>query len=225
MAIQNLPSLLQQQVTQQNTSSSSTTATVEKSGMDLWPAFEKVWAPEEVYFPTALALTGHLPSPTVIMEPVTHSEWDTRARDHKQRAHPKVYDGYPFTLALINDIRYRHQNQGINNDKHCVGNLFMRKWKEPICDKLWAKVILEKRDANHLNNLSQNTHKRNQYNRHESYSNHSNSRKRQRNNGYDYNRRYGDNRHYRDYNYNRNTNYDGRYPRQHRNNGQYDSNR
>ena len=59
--------------------------------MNLWPAFEQVRAPEEVFLPTALAVSGNLVG--VSRRSLTHSQWDVRARDHKDRAHPILYDG------------------------------------------------------------------------------------------------------------------------------------
>jgi hypothetical protein len=60
--------------------------------MNLWPAFEKVWAPEEVYFPTALNICGLMDE--VITRSVTHSKWNEKAANLKDRAHPICYDGY-----------------------------------------------------------------------------------------------------------------------------------
>jgi len=44
-------------------------------GNDLWPALEHVWAPEEVYFPTALSLLGVLRGDEVVLRSLVHSQW------------------------------------------------------------------------------------------------------------------------------------------------------
>ena len=111
-------------------------------GQDLWPAFTDVWAPEEVYFPTGLALCGYLaPDPEgdsdVVREPLTYSEWNERARDHKDRAHPLVFDGcFEDDKATIRRI---HQ------DKGCT---FLRKIKKPIPVRIWEDVVTEKINGN-----------------------------------------------------------------------------
>ena len=110
-------------------------------GQDLWPAFTDVWAPEEVYFPTGLALCGYLaPDPEgdsgVVREPLTYSEWNERARDHKDRAHPLVFDGcFEDDKATIRRIQ----------DKGCT---FLRKVKKPIPVRIWEDVVTEKTNGN-----------------------------------------------------------------------------
>ena len=84
-------------------------------GMSLWPAFERVWAPEEVYFPTALALCGYMEEEEEVSKrSVTHSEWDTRASNHKDRAHPLTYDD-KFDDELVR--RVRNENGGVVYEK------------------------------------------------------------------------------------------------------------
>ena len=110
-------------------------------GQDLWPAFTDVWAPEEVYFPTGLALCGYLaPYPEgdsgVVREPLTYSEWNERARDHKDRAHPLVFDGcFEDDKATIRRIQ----------DKGCS---FLRKVKKPIPVRIWEDFVTEKTNGN-----------------------------------------------------------------------------
>lgn len=103
-------------------------------GQDLWPAFTDVWAPEEVYFPTCLALCGYLAPESdgddgVVREALTYAEWNERARDHKDRAHPLVFDGcFENDAATIRRIR----------DQGCT---FLRKVKRPIPVRLWGDVV------------------------------------------------------------------------------------
>lgn len=100
-------------------------------GMNLWPAFERVWAPEEVFIPTALAICGHMNNNEVSRRALTHSQWDERAANHKDRAHPLTYDGY-FDDKLVSRVR---------ND----GCLFMRKLKMPLDVSTWDQIIVQKR--------------------------------------------------------------------------------
>jgi len=107
-------------------------------GMNLWPAFERVWAPEEVYFPTALALCGYIMDDNndngdneVANRSVTHSEWDTRASNHKDRAHPLTYDDN-FNYELVR--RVRNEN----------GALFMRKLKKELDLNVWEEIVIRR---------------------------------------------------------------------------------
>lgn len=100
--------------------------------MNLWPAFERVWAPEEVYFPTALALCGYMDDEEeVLKRSVTHSEWDTRASNHKDRAHPLTYDD-KFDDELVKRVR---------NDN---GALFMRKLKRELDLNVWEEIVIRR---------------------------------------------------------------------------------
>jgi hypothetical protein len=106
-------------------------------GMNLWPAFERVWAPEEVYFPTALALCGYIngngsDNSEVSNRSVTHSEWDTRASNHKDRAHPFTYDD-KFDYELVK--RVRNEN----------GALFMRKLKKELDWNVWEEIVIRRK--------------------------------------------------------------------------------
>mmetsp|Transcript_3673 Transcript_3673/g.5586 ORF Transcript_3673/g.5586 Transcript_3673/m.5586 type:complete len:563 (+) Transcript_3673:191-1879(+) len=101
-------------------------------GMNLWPAFERVWAPEEVYFPTALALCGYMDNEEEVSKrSVTHSEWDTRASNHKDRAHPLTYDDQ-FDEELVK--RVRNEN----------GALFMRKVKKELDLNVWEEIVIRR---------------------------------------------------------------------------------
>ena len=97
--------------------------------MNLWPAFEKVWAPEEVYFPTALNICGLMDE--VIRRSVTHSKWDHKAANLQDRAHPLCYDGY-FDDGLVRQLRED-------------GCLFLRKMKHSIDIDAWQDIVIERR--------------------------------------------------------------------------------
>jgi hypothetical protein len=103
-------------------------------GMNLWPAFERVWAPEEVFLPTALAISGNLNS--LSGRALTHSRWDERAADHKDRAHPLSYDG-SFDDELVSMTR-------------AEGCLFLRKMKRSLDLSVWDRIVIRRgrcRDA------------------------------------------------------------------------------
>ena len=99
----------------------------ETSTQTLWSLFETVWAPEELYFPTCLSLLGHLPSDNVVSQSLMFACWDEKARNHSDRAHPRVYDCY-FGENLIGELQES-------------GYLFMRKLQKPIDLKLWKSAI------------------------------------------------------------------------------------
>lgn len=92
-------------------------------GQGLWPLFSHVWAPEEMYFPTALALLGYLPGPDVELRGLTHAKWPDRGNC----AHPISYDEM-FDKKLIDDLRRS-------------GSLFLRKMKRPLDEDIWWKVV------------------------------------------------------------------------------------
>ncbi|EJK51802.1 hypothetical protein THAOC_28994, partial [Thalassiosira oceanica] len=100
-------------------------------GNNLWPAFERVWAPEEVYLPTALSVCGHMDE--VSRRALTHSRWDERAARHEDRAHPLSYDGR-FGHELVSSLRRD-------------GRLFLRKMKRPLDLDVWERVVLRKEEA------------------------------------------------------------------------------
>ena len=110
----------------------------ELGGMNLWPAFERVWAPEEVYFATALSLCGYLDANNnddeeqeVSKRSLTYSEWDTRASNHKDRAHPLTYDD-KFDYELVR--RIRNEN----------GALFLRKLKRELDLNVWEEIVIRR---------------------------------------------------------------------------------
>lgn len=99
------------------------------AGMSLWPAFERVWAPEEVFLPTALAVCGNMEE--VSRRALTYCHWDTRASNQKDRAHPITYDGY-FDDLLVCRAR-------------AEGCLFLRKMKRPINTSVWEQIVVRHR--------------------------------------------------------------------------------
>ena len=96
------------------------------NGKELYPLFKSVWAPEEVYFSTALVLLGKYNQ--IVKRSLMWSKWDERARNSKDRAHPIVYDGQ-FTKSLIDDVKAQ-------------GCLFMRKWKRELDVQQWERMIV-----------------------------------------------------------------------------------
>lgn len=94
--------------------------------MNMWPAFEKVWAPEEVYFPTALNICGLMDE--VVRRAVTHSKWDHKASNLQDRAHPLCYDGQ-FSDELVCRVRRD-------------GCLFLRKMKHSIDVEVWHNIVV-----------------------------------------------------------------------------------
>ncbi len=121
---------------------------------ELYPLFRDVWAPEEVYFSTVLALLGKMGTDTdgsdgtggdananantngmwirtgeVVRRSLMWSKWDERSRG-SDRAHPIVYDGQ-FCEELVNKVREE-------------GCLFMRKWKRRLNLELWEQIVLGK---------------------------------------------------------------------------------
>jgi len=112
----------------------------------LWRMFQNVWAPEEVFFPTALALCGHDVSSSssrgnncttsnddgdIVHRSLMHAKWDHRATNEKDRAHPLVYDEL-FSQELVERIR---------NEEGCV---FMRKLIQPLALGTWEKIVLKR---------------------------------------------------------------------------------
>mmetsp|Transcript_15410 Transcript_15410/g.35407 ORF Transcript_15410/g.35407 Transcript_15410/m.35407 type:complete len:141 (-) Transcript_15410:82-504(-) len=99
---------------------------VHLGGKELYPAFQDCWAPEEAFFPTAMALLGHFSQ--TIQRSLTYAEWNERARNQQDRAHPKVWDR-EFDVGLVRAIR---------NDHGCI---VLRKLKLPIPLSKWERVV------------------------------------------------------------------------------------
>lgn len=96
--------------------------------VELWPAFENVWAPEEVYFPTVLALIGILPGKEVIPKSLMFAKWDEKAQNNHDRSHPFVYDNN-FNEQLVYTVRQK-------------GCFFMRKLRCPIDQSVWNRIVV-----------------------------------------------------------------------------------
>jgi len=96
---------------------------------DIWPAFKDVWAPEELYFATALALVGVLPGDEIVLRSLIFAKWDSSAKIHSERSHPINYDK-TFTEKIVSNIRKN-------------GYYFMRKLKRPISVHLWKSIVLK----------------------------------------------------------------------------------
>ena len=100
----------------------------ELEGKDLWPAFESCWAPEEAFFPTALALLGLLSETRC--KSFTYAEWGTqRTRTPLDKAHPKTWD-HEFDGKLVAFLRSTHD---------CI---ILRKVKSPVELRDWRLAVL-----------------------------------------------------------------------------------
>lgn len=95
-------------------------------GKDLYPLFGKIWAPEEVFFPTTLSLLGILPGSEVVNKSIMWAKWDERSRG-QERAHPIEYDG-EFDKSLVDNVRRE-------------GCLFMRKFRRSIPIRSWEGIV------------------------------------------------------------------------------------
>jgi hypothetical protein len=94
---------------------------------ELWPAFANVFAPEEVYFATLLAILGYLrpngETDEVRRISVTHAEWE-RATDARPVTFPTL------DITLLNRLRG-------------TGGLFARKFTaESVPVNLWTQLVL-----------------------------------------------------------------------------------
>ena len=98
---------------------------------NLWPLFTDVWAPEEVFFPTALSLLGYLPSDQIRPRSLMHSEWP-KASD----SNPVEYDGR-FGNRLVSNLVEQ-------------GFLFMRKLRYPINVNTWEQIVLQEVQDNSI---------------------------------------------------------------------------
>jgi hypothetical protein len=130
--------------------------------VDLTMAFEECWAPEEVYFATALCLLGHI-HPTnddsddrgsVRRESVVYAEWPPGRREN-ERAHPKVWDEEfsPQFVARLRQPRRRgntsqsHRRDGVPNNNASEQSqsshiLFLRKVKHRMPIEKWEQSVL-----------------------------------------------------------------------------------
>lgn len=106
-------------------------------GEELYPLFSKVWAPEEVFFPTALSLLGLLDPDEIVGKGIVWAKWDTRSQG-RDRAHPLTYDG-KFGKALVEEVRRD-------------GCFFMRKLRHQISTNHWKGVMKERNFAEIYNN-------------------------------------------------------------------------
>ncbi|KAL7531573.1 hypothetical protein ACHAWF_003833, partial [Thalassiosira exigua] len=88
--------------------------------------------PEEAYFPTTLSLASEMKEDKgVSRRSLTHARWDERARDHRDRARPRSYDG-KFDDRLVARVR---------GD----GCLLLRKVKEPMDLEVWEDVVVRRK--------------------------------------------------------------------------------
>lgn len=102
---------------------------IELGGKDLWPAFESCWAPEEAYFPTALALLGLLSETRC--KSFTYAEWEThQSRASLDKAHPRDWDG-EFDGKLVDSLRRIH------------GCIILRKLKFPVELSHWRHAVVD----------------------------------------------------------------------------------
>jgi hypothetical protein len=113
-------------------------------GKELYPIFGTVWAPEEVFFPTALSLLGVLPSDEVIRnQSLVYSHFI------RGQPHPKEYDlRDPRSVEQIATILREekretniYQNMGSDDAIVVAGYITLRKVKHPIDEKTWEQII------------------------------------------------------------------------------------
>lgn len=91
---------------------------------DFVESFEHVWAPEEVYFPTLMALTGALPD-GVEKNSLTFAEWPSGRRDNK---------AHPITFQL---------NKRNVQEWQDLGHFFARKFVDAIDVDYWEEIVNE----------------------------------------------------------------------------------
>jgi hypothetical protein len=99
-------------------------------GEELYPLFSKVWAPEEVFFPTALSLLGLLDPDDIVGRGIVWAKWDTRSKG-KDQAHPLIYDA-KFGKELVQEVRRE-------------GYFFMRKLRNEIRINDWKDALIERK--------------------------------------------------------------------------------
>jgi hypothetical protein len=95
-------------------------------GQQLYDAFIDCWAPEEAFFPTALSLLGLLVETE--NKALTYAEWNDRAKNHQDRARPRVWDSR-FGQDLVQQIRQDHE---------CI---ILRKVKREVPLRAWIEAI------------------------------------------------------------------------------------
>mmetsp|Transcript_25858 Transcript_25858/g.39120 ORF Transcript_25858/g.39120 Transcript_25858/m.39120 type:complete len:364 (-) Transcript_25858:257-1348(-) len=93
-------------------------------GKEFWNAFSHCWAPEEAFFPTALALLGLLHETEC--RSLTYAEW-CEHKTSSDRAHPRAWDE-DFDSKLVSSLRDTHK---------CI---ILRKVKNPIKLDKWRKI-------------------------------------------------------------------------------------
>jgi hypothetical protein len=102
-------------------------------GKDLWTAFDECWAPEEAFFPTALALLGLLDETE--RKSLTHAEWSSeRTKRPEDKAHPKTWDD-ELDARLVASLRRDH------------GSVILRKIKYPIPVSRWRDIVFSTRSG------------------------------------------------------------------------------
>lgn len=98
-------------------------------GLELWKAFDKpCWAPEEAFFPTALALLGLLNNTEC--KSLTYAEWNERSKRPEDKAHPKTWDR-EFDAQLVSSLRKDH------------GTIILRKVKYPVPVSKWQDAVFQ----------------------------------------------------------------------------------
>jgi len=101
-------------------------------GKQFWNAFTHCWAPEEAFFPTALALLGLLPETE--RRSLTYSEWSEH-KTSSDRAHPRAWDE-DFSSTLVSSLRETHKCIILRKIKYPVK---VDKWKDATASALPSK--------------------------------------------------------------------------------------
>lgn len=104
-------------------------------GKQFWNAFTDCWAPEEAFFPTALALLGLLPETE--RRSLTYAEWCEHTTS-SDRAHPRAWDD-DFGAKLVSSLRHTHKCIILRKIKYPVN---FDKWKEAT-----SRIVSSKRQS------------------------------------------------------------------------------
>ena len=96
----------------------------------MWKIWEGVWAPEEVYLPTAINV--HNGMKNVVERAINFAAWDERNPDVTKRANPFWFDG------RFAEVRHQWIRQGA---------VFGRKFKDLRAEE-WLRAV---RGSNHEN--------------------------------------------------------------------------